>query len=410
MSEPLRKTNLGDFLPENIFSDLVYSPLFAGAAAVSLSSLPAIPYNNVLVTTGIQNPTFSQIRISAKEIIQREGFWSFSRNNRGLMKCSSPALAGQFFYGACLFDCYESFKTKLLEQSSRSNSGKHRTKNSLGEIFFAALAAEFYSIFVLAPFEVAYAMMMMNVKDFPKTLGPVMKELASNPRQYRFPFGPVKPLIVSRLPQTAISFVLFEIFVAKFSASLVRKMHLEAKEKHDQLQQQHQRKTTSELLGDEKNKEIMAMTRNRTNKISSLNWSLPPPSRFSQLNISFSAGVASGVASRVILHPIMQYQLFSAKIENQFNMMINNSRTKDVIVEGATISSDPHFFRDLHFQLDFGGSRPTFGQKFSLWMKMQGSNPRLLWQGFMPRMWMSAFSGGVMWLTYDLVTGKNRVS
>lgn len=355
--------------PPNAIVAFLRSPLTAGALAATVASLPSTPYNNIVFQSGISSPTFRDMRETAKIIVKREGLFAVNGNGRGLMRCAAPALAGQFFYGAVLFECFETFRRYwLLDEYGVQD----RKRNTLSELGMASFGAEFYACFALAPFEVAYAQMVLNRKEFPQKLGSAFRELASKPAEYRFPFGPLKPLWSSGVLKTTMTFCLFEIFSVLFASTLLQKAQQEA----------------AQLM-------LLGGGNSENTRVRNPFSELP---RTTQLNVSFSAGAAAGFCYEVIAHPVNQYREFSQRIRAAFDV---KSHAQEVVNEaGLGGGSDPNIRRARPV--------PRFGEIFSQWCKTE-ANFRTLWRGFGPKLWMGTFSGGALWFTYDLVTGKNRV-
>ena len=121
--------------------------------------------------------------------------------------------------------------------------------------------------------------------------------------------------------------------------------------------------------------------------------------RTTQLNVSFSAGAAAGFCFEVISHPVNQYREFSQRIRAAFDV---KAHAKEVLNDAGVPSSSPET------NVRRARAPPNFGEIFSQWCKTE-ANFKTLWRGFGPKLWMGTFSGGTLWLTYDLITGKNRV-
>lgn len=398
-TKQLQKSNNNKtFLPAQLLLDFIRSPIFAGAVATSLSALPAIPYNNILVSCSATstNPSSKECLQAAKRIIAQEGFWNFGKKKTGsagggLMRHISPIICGQICYGAALFYFFETFRARFLHDESNKEVGRKR--NTLSEIALSAFGAEFWAAFFLAPFEVAYLRMISGRSggEFPQTLPAAFKELASHPSRYGFPFAPLRTLWSSGMPRTAATFVMFEIFSVLFSSSYVQKAQVEQVSR-------------------------MMMMSNNSSSSSSTNGGnngLHEPSRSSQLQVSFSAGFFAGLFFEFIHHPFDRFSLFRQQVWQQQHQQFPSGEKIVSRVQPPTSSPGQEAveqmrLKNIPFPHDQWTEKPTSSQIFAQWVKTQ-TDPRILWRGFGPKAWMGSVGCGLMWFLFDAISGKNRI-
>jgi len=138
-----------------------------------------------------------------RTIVREEGF-------RGLWKGWGPTLAAYSSQGAIKFSLYELFKDLSSNMVSPEDAHKYRSLIYVS----SGAAAELIADVFMCPWEMVKVKVQTSPQGtFPTKFGPAVQQMYTQRAETRFPLGSLQPLWGRQIPFAMVKFGCFELFV-----------------------------------------------------------------------------------------------------------------------------------------------------------------------------------------------------